>query len=432
MFLMGRGVPALIVPDEQAWTMWGHDPCSLGMRPASHPDEPLSLMVPGRVPNPLVRAAIELRRSLPENLATVVLPAYALEGVAINDVLAAARVVPAGDVPGTANPTLGAATPRLREVTLGPIGHGLPGGLTVRAWLDGEVVSRCEVEATLTIEERPARPFAPPDPVATTAWSVALMTAAEHAAGAEVPESARLLRVASIELERAVSHLAWLRAFARVMRFARLVELASGAVGKVARARLGVPTPGVPDGTDLARVLPDLDRALAATRTLERWVMGSRGLRARTEGRAAVDMARAAPARGPTARAAGCEDDARAYDPLYERLGFTAQTCADGDALARTLLRVAEAHDGVELARAALIAAEQSPSSLGAPGPPTVVEGPRGPLMVVAAADATVRVEAPGSEKLLELAGDSVVGDPWASAPTTVASFDPSPWRVVA
>jgi hypothetical protein len=50
--------PALLVPDELSWTMWGQDPALDGLEPASAEDA-LVLLAPARVPSPLVAALRE-------------------------------------------------------------------------------------------------------------------------------------------------------------------------------------------------------------------------------------------------------------------------------------------------------------------------------------------------------------------------------------
>jgi Respiratory-chain NADH dehydrogenase, 49 Kd subunit len=297
------------------------------------------------------------------------------------------------------------------EFRFGPLGTPLPGGLVAEVTLDGDVVAGCEVTALLTADDGAAVP----DPLTPHAWRAALAGAHEMASGVAVPPAERWIRIAGVEVERALSHMAWLRAFARLLGWPVLVERASRAVTASLEARR------------LSE--PALGDARSELGSLAAFLDGSRSLRWRTAGRGPVprDHAGGLGLRGPAARASGLAVDARLDDPLYGRLGFQPVVRSDGDALARTLVRAVEAVASVELAIRAL---EESASgglgeALPATANPAVVEGPRGPV-VAHLGHAT----APGHDAALAAAGDAAVGAEWAAALVGLASFDLSPWRV--
>jgi Ni,Fe-hydrogenase III large subunit len=254
-----------------------------------------------------------------------------------------------------------------------------------------------------------------PEPLAPQAWQAALAAAHEAAIGVPVPPAERWTRIARVEVERALSHTAWLRAFARLLGWPVLLERTNRAVVAALEAqRL--------NGTAL-------EEALSRVRALADFVEGSRAFRWRAAGRAPVSSQRARDLglHGPVARASGLAVDARLDDPLYRRLGFEPEVRTEGDALARTLVRVREAVGSVDLATRALQAAGDA---LPAPRD-AIVEGPRGPVQA-RLDDSHLHVSAPGAAAALAAAGEAVVGAEWAAALVGLASFDLSPWRVAA
>jgi NADH:ubiquinone oxidoreductase subunit D len=248
------------------------------------------------------------------------------------------------------------------DLRYGPLGTPLPGGLAVDVTLDGDVVAEASVHALLSA---PADPLAPVAASAPAGWQ----------------------GVAAVETERAVSHLAWLRAFARLLGWPRLVEACTRAVAASA----------------------DPVTAGAAVDALVALVDGSGWLRMRTGGRGTVgvDVARMAGLQGPNGRASGLADDARTHDPRYRALGFEPLIRTEGDARARTRVRAEEARVALRLAAAALNADDEPPAA--AP-----VESPRG------GAAAAAR----------HVAAQAMVGAEWAAALVILASFDLSPWDV--
>lgn len=430
--------PAVVVPDEQTWTLSGTDPASKGLRPVFATGEARAVLVPERVPGPLADAL----RSLLEELATdaemhtLALPYPEQPDAGHHDHHEHAghgesHPMDHHDMGGdhhdmmaiVGEPSRDGLVMEPIELDFGPLGTPLPGGLTVSVTLDGDVVTESSVRALLG----PLEPPHPPDALAPVAWTVAVESAGEPASAASP-----WCRLAAVECERAVSHLAWLRAFARILGWRLLSDGCTHALEGLPRV-----------ARDLIRAddrFPQQDRSAAsaaienASRRAESVLMlagRSRLLRLRTAGVGSLDAEHAERAglRGPVARASGVRDDARSGQPLYERLGFEPVIRSGGDAHARTLVRAEEALRSLRLARAALGEASNGSSAGDIAEPSGAVEGPRGPLHVEHG-PGSWRADAPGSQAALRSAGEAMVGLEWAASLVALASFDLSPWRV--
>jgi len=387
-------VLSLVLPDEQTWAMSGL--ALEGAEPAFELGRVRQVLLPDRVPDVLAGPLAETLASLPPDVETVD-RRVRYPGTAIGEL----RAVPEpphdhgghdhGDMMAiVGEPSADGLVMEPIELRFGPLGTPLPAGIVAGVTLDGDVVAAAGVEALFGPDVRRDVP----DPLAPKAWELA-----------RAPGEDRWTELAAVEVERAVSHTAWLRAFARVLGWSELIDRTGGAL-----AALAV----LPPALELAR--PRLE-ALADL------AESSRRLRWRTAGRGRVspERARALGLHGPSARASGLPVDARTEDPRYRRLGFQPIVRTEGDALARTRVRAAEAVAAVELAVAALAIADPPPTAAGP------VEGPRGPLSAAGG-----RLEAPGESAALVAAGEAMTGLEWASALTVLASFDLSPWRVTA
>ncbi len=217
----------------------------------------------------------------------------------------------------------------------------------------------------------------------------------------EIPERAQYIRALLCELERIHSHLLWLGVLAKHIGLDTIfmhtwhdremvldiMEALSG--GRVSHAV-----------NQIGGVRVDLDEKLAAqiTLTLVRLdaqveklldiVTHEPTLRARTQGVAPItpeDVRRFCVV-GPVARASGVNIDMRRDDPLppYDRLDFEVITHTDGDAWARTIVRVEEIRQSLMLCKTILQALPEGPINVRAPRrvPPGQVikrsEAPRG------------------------------------------------------
>jgi len=418
-------VPTLVVPDEQTWTMSGNDPASLGVEPCFDAARVRRVLVPERLPEVLAEPLERVLEGVPPDVERPTLTSstnghdhheghgdeghdhggHDHDGVHDHDGGHDHHDMMAivGD------PSADGLVMEPLEFRFGPLGTPLPGGLVATVTLDGDVVAECEVTALLAADDDGASP----ESLAPQAWQAALAGAHEAAVGAAVPPAERWTRIARVEAERALSHTVWLRAFARLLGWPVLVERTNRAVVAALEAqRLSGHT---------------LEEALSGLRDLAGFIEGSRMFRWRTAGRAPVSRRRARELglHGPVARASGLVVDARLDDPFYRRLDFEPVVRSEGDALARTLVRVHEAVGSVDLAIRAL----QAATGGGLADALQTVEGPRG--RVQARLDGSqMYASAPGAAAALAVAGEAVVGAEWAAALIGLASFDLSPWRV--
>jgi Ni,Fe-hydrogenase III large subunit/Ni,Fe-hydrogenase III component G len=198
----------------------------------------------------------------------------------------------------------------------------------------------------------------------TVGHALAYCQAVEAAAGAYVPERARLLRVLLLELERlynhigdvgaiandtgfAVAHAHCLRIRERVLRINKRLtgsRLLRGilAVGGLARD-IDVPA-DLP--AQLQAVLADFDEMVAIC--LKNTLLADR---LDGTGTLTSELARDHGALGYVARASGLDLDVRRDHPFaaYDQLAFQVPVLADGDVRARTIVRVEEARQAVDL-----------------------------------------------------------------------------------
>ncbi len=188
----------------------------------------------------------------------------------------------------------------------------------------------------------------------------------EKLLGVEIPERAQYIRALMCEMERIHSHLLWLGILAKHIGLDTIfmhtwhdremvldsMEVISGgrvthAVNKIGGVRCDI----TPDHQDmLLTMLSEL--RVQVDKLLE--VMDHDGsLKARTKGVApiTVEQIKAYCVVGPIARASGVDIDLRRDAPLppYDRLEFNVITRQDGDAWSRTILRVEEMRESINL-----------------------------------------------------------------------------------
>jgi Ni,Fe-hydrogenase III large subunit len=313
------------------------------------------------------------------------------------------------------------------DVPFGPLFPGLPGGLDLVFTLDGDTVARTELRhETLhrelstswagKIDGFPAR-VARLDPLAPTTYQVLACHALERAMGLEPAEDELRRRVASVERERAASHLTWLGRFGFLLGDAWLAQNASA----LARA--------LHLADDIARFEALHSEVAAFARRVRRTPLLRRRL---------ADVGRIYPVEdlvGPVARASGLQSDARVSDPTYKRLGYEPIVEQDGDARARLWLRLAEVEQSLDLVLAARGSGQISAPSVrrvSATGQADI-ETPRGAasltLSVVEGQVADVTVEVP-SQRLAALIESIARDRELADALLGVASLDLSPWEL--
>ena len=446
-----RPVPAraFIAPDEQTWTLAGHDPATRGLTPTFAPGRAQKALIAEGMPEALVGSVADWLARIPSFAAveTRELPGLPLKPFVITGEVESAHSQPhdhgahhhgghdhAGhDHAGhdhhdmmaiVGDPSADGLVMEPIELRFGPVGTPLPAGLVVDVTLDGDVVAGASIEATLHRSDDDAQLPGPPDLLAPVAWRILL----DGVVG-ERSEADRWTSIAAVEVERIVSHLAWLRSFSRLLGWAPLVDRCTAALA--ATAELHASLSGRADRPAVATAVDVLVAVIDGVRRVAELVQGSRWLRLRTAGRAVVtaDEVRHLGLRGPTARASGVDDDARSDHPLYQRLGFTPVARSEGDALARTRVRAEEAVRSLHLAAGALRAATGWKPADAETHTDSNVEGPRGPLRAIRADDQWI-LTAPSGSAARDVAARTVVGLEWATALVAIASFDLSPWKV--
>ncbi len=436
-------LPVAVVPDEQSWAAWGVDLAAEGVRPVFSPAAARGLVVPIGLDDALVAPLARYRERAPRDVVVRRLapPATAADSPRPNaaqrprlrregdaDPVDPGRPDQAhghhGDMAIVGEPSADGLVMESIDVVYGPLGTPLPGGLVVRATLDGDVVQACSVTPTLAADRR-----GPADPLAPIACRLALRDA--RAGAGEPPDDARAW-LAAVEIERAISHLAWLRSFARLLGWRRLVDACADALSSLLAAR----RPALADldrlraGGPAPHLLVDrLRRAREPVARASALVESSHGLRLRLAGLAPLSAreVRALGVRGPAARASGVADDVRTRDERYAVLDFAPVVGEAGDALARTTLRAREALGAIELALR--ICAADAVAARRQPAAPAPIEGPRGPLSARVDGERCV-LDAPGAEPARQAAERAMAGREWSAALAGLASFDLSPVRI--
>lgn len=431
--------PAVPVPDEAFWIAAGIDLRREGIEPRLDPGAADALIVPIRIPAPLLEALDELRLRLPDPSSVRPVegpelggePAEAVASGSIGEALADEAGEESdgegddgghdhGDDGGhdhgdmmavTGDPSADGLIMEDAELSVGPIAAALPTGIVLRLTLDGDVACAASLRSGLGAAAPALDPLAPQ----------ACRWAAERARGPAAQDPGHVRRrLAGVEIERALSHVAWLARFLRLLGWVEAAErlaIAAAPLIDLQRRSLDEGSDGE-DGAGLGDC-HELEEGL-------RGLVGSRRLAGRCADIATVaaDSCRELGLRGPIARAAGIDVDARSADPAYRELGFSPVVGSGGDARARAELRVEEALASIGLARLAL-AADSLPAVSGE------VESPRGPLATPSAGPAGAAAILPANAAATVAAAEAaVVGHELARALVAVASFDLSPWQV--
>lgn len=188
-------VPALVVPDEQTWTMSGTDSVEHDLEPVYAAVRVRHVAMAEALPEPLAEPLARYLDDVPSSVPRPALP----HG---HDAHADHEHEHHGDHGGhehheshdhddmmaiVGEPSADGLVMEPLELRFGPIGTPLPGGLVADVTLDGDVVEKCEVGALLIPDEASGIP----DPLAPQAWRVAIDAAQEAQAGLAVPPSDR-------------------------------------------------------------------------------------------------------------------------------------------------------------------------------------------------------------------------------------------------
>jgi Ni,Fe-hydrogenase III large subunit len=334
------------------------------------------------------------------------------------------------------------------QAPFGPFFPGLPSGLGLTLWLDGDTVAKVE-----TVSELPSRGLehglrgdieglserlARLDPLAPTTYRLLALRALDSLPTGEREGKADIGWVAAHELERAASHLNWLASFAYLLGDPWLSQTAARWHSEVRRCTHFDSIPGFEP-----RLLGFLQRI--PSRPL---------LSQRLRGLGRLDRDELEGVTGPVARGSGLARDFRLGDPAYRSLAFEPVVRDDGDAMARLEVRLEEIERSLALVqRAGRVATADAAG--GAPaltdvrtavhdrgatshmptdrrGAEAIVETPRGTarLRVTAIKGKVEEAELDTPSALtVNLIERVAVGLELADALAATASLDISPWE---
>ncbi|MEM4425934.1 MAG: nickel-dependent hydrogenase large subunit [Candidatus Nezhaarchaeales archaeon] len=203
--------------------------------------------------------------------------------------------------------------------------------------------------------------------ICSTSHPICFCQAVEEAMGLEVPDRARYIRTLIAELERIHSHLLWAGVALHLIGYDTLFmyfwryrepvcELFEELTGNRQHYAMLCPG-GVRRDIDLKRMKPKILKVMKeikeAITKLADAVARDRLVRARMEGIGVLTKQDALKycVVGPTARGSGLKIDVRADEPYaaYKELGVDVKVMTEGDVLARTLVRVLETLESIEI-----------------------------------------------------------------------------------
>jgi Ni,Fe-hydrogenase III large subunit/Ni,Fe-hydrogenase III component G len=276
--------------------------------------------------------------------------------------------------------------------------------------------------------------------------------AVEKAAGITIPRRAAYIRTLLLELERIHSHLLWIGLACHFIGFDTLfmqawrirepimwlTEYITGNRKTYGMNRIGGVSRDLPFDA-MEQITPVIDKIEAQSAQAVDAILEDSSLRARLEGVGIIstEAARDYCVIGPTARGSGVDIDVRRDHPFaaYDELDF--QVCVEtgGDIWARTLVRIRELLESIQIVRQVLkklpsgpIVAdvnEITPYQVGVSG----VEAPRGEVIhyILTGPDNRPyrwRVRAPTYNNL-QVIPAMLAGANLADAPISVGSLDP-------
>lgn len=272
----------------------------------------------------------------------------------------------------------------------------------------------------------------------------------ERLMGIEVPRRAQFLRVIWSELHRMHSHLLWLGLFADAMGFEsmfmafwrireKVMEINEATAGNRVIVSVNV-IGGVRrdiQRTQLKEILRDLDKLEKQLKPLAEAIKSDYSIKQRTVGKGILtkEAAHQLGAVGPTLRASGWSQDARmlGYE-IFNELDFEPVVEHDGDCYARTMVRMREVFQSIELVREAIHKIPGGDISVKVRGNPkgeivTRVEQPRGELLYYVKCDGTssperVRIRTPTFANIPPLLA-MLPGCELADVPILALTIDP-------
>jgi Ni,Fe-hydrogenase III large subunit len=287
--------------------------------------------------------------------------------------------------------------------------------------------------------------------ICTQAHSQCFSQGVEELARVRVPERAEWIRTLVAELNRIESHLLLLGVLAHKAGFSTLfmyawyarerimdaLEILTGNRVQYAMNVLGGVRRDV--GEDVARAVEaKLDEAMREVRRYERVFLEDSSLKSRLKeaGVLSKDEALKLNVVGPVARASGVDWDLRRDDPylVYGSVEFRVVVRDEGDAYARTAVRLYEVFESERIIRQALRNLPQGPiatlvESVGAGLVVSRVEAPRGELLYCIASDGgltprRVKIRTPTIPNVRSLEY-ILLGAQVADVPVIIGSLDP-------
>lgn len=288
--------------------------------------------------------------------------------------------------------------------------------------------------------------------ICSTSHPTCFCQAVEDAMGLEVPDRARYIRTLIAELERIHSHLLWAGVALHLIGYDTLFmyfwryrepvcELFEELTGNRQHYAMLCPG-GVRRDIDLKKMKPKILKVMKEIKEpitkLADAVARDRLVRTRMEGVGVLtrqDAIRYCVV-GPTARGSGLKIDVRADEPYaaYKELGVDVKVMAEGDVLARTLVRVLETLESIEIVERCIDSMPNGPIVAEFNEYPIADgigkhEAPRGEDIHYVKLNGTpvperVKVRAPTYANLPSLV-HQLVGYSIADAPIIVGSIDP-------
>ena len=276
--------------------------------------------------------------------------------------------------------------------------------------------------------------------------------AVEEAMGVEPPDRARYIRTIIAELERIHSHLLWAGVALHLIGYdslfmyfwryrepiCMLFELLTGnrqnyAINCVGGVRRDIDVPKRRD-----RIMRTLKEVGDGVRRLEEMLLEDPLVKARLVGVGVLtkDDARRYCVVGPTARGSGVPIDVRVCEPYaaYAEVGVDIKVFSEGDVMAKTLVRVQEVLESIEIVERAIDAMPGGPLRAELPEPPVSegigkTEAPRGEDIHYVRLNGTVvperhKVRAPTYANIPSLV-PQLLGETIADAPIIIGSIDP-------
>ncbi|GAA5481892.1 hypothetical protein [Haloferula sargassicola] len=300
----------------------------------------------------------------------------------------------------------------------GPFFPGLPGGVVVKATLDGDSVCSAEWAGGHFVTELHDHFEGPADPLPDflaalhpgepETWRALGILALAHSVDSEPGDAWWRQAIPQLERERAASHLAWLSVFAVTVGSRRLERHATRSLAELREGTLTVERARKRFG----KLEPYLARRLRGIGPIPReWLQNHHG---------------------PLARAAGMEADLRAHLSGYRALGFEPCCLGGNDALARLRLRLAEIIQSAGLCTECVTGPLPSVPAEHEGSGEAAIETARGPARLkIEWRDGrmtTCEITAP-SAAATGLIPDLTEGLELSDALVAIASLDLSPWE---